>query len=148
MIGHLYFKKYEYHHNFTRGSANFYNSDQVSLSGHYQSFHPAVSVPHPMPAVTQQLLQHPWLPHSQHPQWHPATHVPDLVIHASIPLTTPHNSGSISPTPPYFSAQIPIGKRPKLCYSTQVPPKEAYIKEVEEACFQLPLGGWWTKIWP
>ena len=34
---HLYFKKYGYHHNFTRGSEHLNNISQVTLSGHSQN---------------------------------------------------------------------------------------------------------------
>ena len=37
MFEHLYFKKYGYHHKFTRGSENFDNISHVTLSGHSQN---------------------------------------------------------------------------------------------------------------
>ena len=100
-----------------------------------------------MPVVTLIHLQHPWFqtlqsPHPQCPQhlkWHPATLPLYLVICASIPLTTPNTSGSsISPAPPYISTRITIGKRPKLCHSTQVPLQRGIHYSSERRLFLTP----------
>ena len=116
----LYFKMYGYHHNLTRGSANLTTLAKFLCVDTDKTFHPAVPVLHPMPVATQQILQHPLLqhqlsPHHWHPQWHPATQVPDLVIHAPVPLMTPNKSGSsISPTPPFLQCKNPYWQEAQI----------------------------------
>ena len=106
----IYFSKRNgYHHNFTRGLANLNNIGQVSWSGHSQnlpsnsssttsnasgnSTTPAAPMA-PAPTVIQPK-------HPQHPQRHPATQVPDPVIHVLVPLTTPNKSPSFAIVPKY-----------------------------------------------
>ena len=87
---HLYFKRFGYHHNFTRNS-QFLNNTDCALSG--QSNVPSSFLPLcPVPAVIHQFLPHPWPLHlhlawtqhpqyPQHPQQHPDTNPPVPGMH-------------------------------------------------------------------
>ena len=81
---HLYYKRFGYHHNFTRNSQLF-DSTYHSLSR--QSNVPSnISTIHLEPVTFHQFLPHPWPLHllhawTQHPQQQPSTHPPVPGIH-------------------------------------------------------------------
>ena len=148
---YLHFRKYAYHHNFTRGSKYFdnINTANVTLSGHSHlppsssstrsnasgafstpaaPMAPAPSVPTPLAPKTPSVAPS----HNPSGSRHTCTNSDNkqkCVINLS--------NGCWYK---YTSTRIPIGKRPKLCHSPKVPPKESYNTVVEEACSKLPPG--------
>ena len=125
------------------GSTNLSNISQVSLSGHSQNLpsnhssttsnpsgNSTTSVAPMAPAQTVCTPSAPTVP-TEAP-----SHTCTRPSHTCTNFTdnSKQKGSSTSPTPPHFNVRITTGKSPKLCNSTQVSPKEAYITVVEEAC--------------
>ena len=139
---HLYFIKHRYHHNFTRGSEDFDNIGQVTLSRHSHlqpssssiksnasgnSTTPAAPMA-PTPSVTTPLAHTtPSVAPSQTP-----TGPSDTCINST--NYTKHKWEINLSNTPILQCKITIGKRSQPCHSTHIPPKEAYITVVEETC--------------
>ena len=141
----LYYKRFQYHHNFTRNMQNFDNIDQdPTLSGHLNVLSSFSTTPL-KPAALHQLLPHPrplyllqvQTQYPQHPSQHLGTLPPVPWIHAKL-MISPKSGSSTFPKPPYSRSAVPSTKGPQLCHNTQVPPMEAYITVVEQASSKLP----------
>ena len=131
---HLYFKKYGFHHNLTRGSENFaITTANVILSRH--SHLPGSSSS--TRSNASRTCSTPAAPMSPSPS---ATTPLAPTIHTSI-LTTPNKSGSsTSPTAPLHQCKNPYWQEAQTLPQFQSTPKESCITVVEEACSKLPPG--------
>ena len=143
---HLYFKRFGYHHNFTRNTQNLDNFDQNNaLSG--QSNMPSnVSITSPN-AIGSSTVPATPMASTPSSSIHPAPLAPTAAP-GHQPSSSSHTCKTTNYTKkwvfnlsknPLTTEQLSLlQKGPNFAITTKYPPIEAYITAVEEAAFKLP----------